>query len=427
MAIGGCVALAAVGLLGVVVANNPAAQVEAGTDLSTSQVLFDGATALGDIDRATTTVAFLARSGLPTIDGPGTDPAIAGDADALGTEAEADTANEVPSAGATPPATTSSRPSIPPATPDVETAPVFGIYAAAESEASRLASFTVVTGEIVTSASALDGRATAWLRSGGAWSQVQVAAVDPVTDLAILDLVGPAGDAQPVGADGSAGEPQAGAMPILKLADSPIELGTEAMAGYGQPPRSVEQQSDQPDRDDDRPRREGTLHGIVYSVSQPAMTTTNRVIYQPIRAGIDARADRSGGPLRNEQGDLIGVVVASDDPQIVAIPIERVAQVAHSLRTLGSGDPSWLGLELWPAGADGALVGHVDHDGPAAGLVPGDLIVAVADEAVTHPDLIHHRVRQAGVGSRLVIEVSRDGKRMLFELEIEAAPGSRTP
>jgi S1-C subfamily serine protease len=82
-----------------------------------------------------------------------------------------------------------------------------------------------------------------------------------------------------------------------------------------------------------------------------------------------------------------------------------------------------LGLKI----ARGALVSKVIKDGPAdvAGLKPGDVVLAVNDHAVEHPDALTYRLTTAGLGSTVMLKVSENGKERELSMKLEQAPESQ--
>jgi S1-C subfamily serine protease len=292
---------------------------------------------------------------------------------------------------------------------------VYGIYAEFEAEDSLLASFVVVDGQPVTSAAALGGRDRVWVRSGSVWSEVTVATVDPLTDLALLQ---PIDGTVPLG------------LPDLAISTEPVVASQPVMVGYGDVELSgseaVEAGSpdEGPDGDDGDPEEwvdASDRRGTVYAIGPTAVTPTDHLIHQPIRAAIDPAPGDAGAPLRDREGALVGMTVATNTPQIVAVPIDRVIEAVASLRTIGVGDDTWVGCEV-RATSNGLIIESVDEDGPARELRVGDRIVRVGGQAMSHPDQLHYAAREAGVGGSLVITIERNGRRGAIDLSVAARP-----
>ncbi|MEB3350457.1 MAG: trypsin-like peptidase domain-containing protein [Cyanobacteriota bacterium] len=153
----------------------------------------------------------------------------------------------------------------------------------------------------------------------------------------------------------------------------------------------------------------------------------------------------SGGPLLNASGEVIGInTLVRQGPGAglgFAIPINLARRIAAQLAEGGTVVHPYLGLQLVPLTArmahdnnrdpdallqlperDGALVQRVVQGSPAesAGLRRGDLVVAVADQAVRTPALLLQQVERSEVGQPLPLTVVRGGREL--QLAIRPAP-----
>lgn len=72
----------------------------------------------------------------------------------------------------------------------------------------------------------------------------------------------------------------------------------------------------------------------------------------------------------------------------------------------------------------GVRVRHVHPDSPAAtaGVLPGDLILAVDDRAVHSRWALVLAVRRHAIGEQVRVEVLRDGARRTFDVVLAAGP-----
>jgi S1-C subfamily serine protease len=232
----------------------------------------------------------------------------------------------------------------------------------------------------------------------------QVVGADPVTDLALVKLEG-----QRQLAAAALGDSEA-----LEVGDWAIALGS---------PYGLE--------------RTVTL-GIVSSLHRDINSlgfSDKRLDLIQTDAAINP--GNSGGPLVNSAGEVIGInTLVRSGPGAglgFAIPINLARRVALQLADGGQVVHPYLGLQLVPLTArvardnnrdpdallhlperDGALVQRVLPDSPAeaAGLRRGDLVVAVADQAVITPAALLQQVEQAQVGQPLPLTVLR-GQRQL--------------
>jgi serine protease Do len=150
----------------------------------------------------------------------------------------------------------------------------------------------------------------------------------------------------------------------------------------------------------------------------------------------DAAINRgnSGGPLIDVHGDVVGIATAMNfgaENIAFAVPVDTLKQVLPQLRTEGRVRRGYLGVSI--ANLDhemveafglestqGALVQHVERDTPAGrgGLEHGDVIVRVDDHRVRETrDLIDY-VSSRPPGSSVEIEVVRDGRPHLLDVEL---------
>jgi Do/DeqQ family serine protease len=144
----------------------------------------------------------------------------------------------------------------------------------------------------------------------------------------------------------------------------------------------------------------------------------------------------SGGPLLNIYGEVVGIntaIVAAGQGIGFAIPINLARQVAEQLIATGEVTRGWLGVTMQPLdpalaeafGLDkvtGALVTRVLPDTPAAraGLKRGDVLLTFAGKAVRGVRELQLLVASAPVGRSVPIEVLRDGRRLVVNVEIAA-------
>lgn len=137
-----------------------------------------------------------------------------------------------------------------------------------------------------------------------------------------------------------------------------------------------------------------------------------------IQVDADVVAGDSGGPLRDADGDVVGIVTAasSGQPTVTgyAIPIDDALAIARQIDggtqtgTVQIGLPAFLGAQVASSTADGRgvpVAGTVEGSAAAgAGLVAGDTITALDGTAVTSADALTQAIRAHGVGDR--VEVS---------------------
>lgn len=148
---------------------------------------------------------------------------------------------------------------------------------------------------------------------------------------------------------------------------------------------------------------------------------------------IDAPINRgnSGGPSFNLRGEVIGVNTAIVSPTGgnvgigFAVPAATARAVIDDLREHGRVMRGWLGVHIQEVTADiadglglaraeGAIVTRVQPESPAAaaGLEPGDVIVAVDREAVEGPRALARAIADIDAGAPARLTLWRDGRSL---------------
>lgn len=154
---------------------------------------------------------------------------------------------------------------------------------------------------------------------------------------------------------------------------------------------------------------------------------------------VDAPINRgnSGGPLFDAEGRVIGINTAIYSPSGgsigigFAIPSELAADIIEQLKADGLVQRGWLGVEFQPVneavaaslgldGPHGALVAGVVEDGPAekAGVRVGDVILRLDGEKLNDPKDLPRLVAKTKAGSRVELEVLRNGKTRNLDVKI---------
>ena len=149
----------------------------------------------------------------------------------------------------------------------------------------------------------------------------------------------------------------------------------------------------------------------------------------------------SGGPMFDLNGNVIGINSALISPTGasvgigLAIPEELAKPVIASLMKGQRPQRGYLGVGLQAVDEDlapalgipkntGEIVRSVVPNGPAArgGLVQGDVIVKVGGKPVTADQTVSYLVANSTVGSRVPLEIIRNGKRATVTVQVAERP-----
>ena len=252
------------------------------------------------------------------------------------------------------------------------------------------------SGLLLTNAHVVEGstRVTVGL-SDGRRVEGKVVGADPVTDLAVVRLVG------------------AGPWPVAPLGNSDnLQVG-EWVIAVGNP-FGLDQTV--------------TL-GIISSLNRNAakLGITDKRL-ELIQTDAAINPGNSGGPLLDADGAVVGInTLVRSGPGAglgFAIPINRARSIAQQLVSTGTVSHAMVGVALEPerdasgAMVAGARVRNVMPGGPAAraGVQAGDVITAVGDQPVRDPAQLTQLVERNGVGRPMALRIKRSGQ--LLQLQV---------
>jgi serine protease Do len=183
----------------------------------------------------------------------------------------------------------------------------------------------------------------------------------------------------------------------------------------------------------------GNPYGQTHTVSQGIISGLHRDVPIPseglkfddlIQTDAAINSGNSGGPLLNINGELIGINSAMNvQAQNIgfAIPVDRVKQVMQYRLTSPEAARTWLGFEV-----ENLQISRVVPGSPAdaAGLKPGDCIVALAGQKIaSNEDYRLARIalaprEQNGAPVKVDLKYERGGRARSASLEPwEAADG----
>ena len=157
----------------------------------------------------------------------------------------------------------------------------------------------------------------------------------------------------------------------------------------------------------------------------------------------DAAINRgnSGGPMFDMKGQVIGINNAIFSPTGgsvgigFAIPAETAAPIVERLKNGQTIDRGYLGVRIQPLNEDladslgiphrrGEFVQATEPGKPAAaaGIQPGDVVLTVAGKEVSPEQTLSFIVANTAPGSRIPIELIRDGRRMTVTATVGKRP-----
>jgi serine protease Do len=160
-----------------------------------------------------------------------------------------------------------------------------------------------------------------------------------------------------------------------------------------------------------------------------------------IQTDASINTGNSGGPMFDLAGNVIGINTALISPTGgnvgigFAIPAEQAAPVIDALRRGQRPSRGYIGVALQPLDESvasalgipkdtGELINSVTPGGAAerAGIRQGDVIVRINGRAVNPDESLAYIVSQQPVGSRVPIELIRDGRRQTVNVTVAQRP-----
>src|SRR3954452_20915150 len=266
------------------------------------------------------------------------------------------------------------------------------------------------THTIVTNAHVVDTAKHVTVRFGANGTDLdgQILGMDASSDLAVVHI--------------QSGSAPKAAKP-LPLADSrSVQVGDTAIA-IGNPVGLA------------RPATEGIVAGLGRRIQAP----NGFEIDQAIQTDAPINPGNSGGPLLDDSGRVIGVnsqieTGGGSNGNVgigFAVPSNTLRQVVPILEQGKNVEHAFLGVQaaadvtggVAPAGAE---IADVTAGGPAeaAGLQPGDIIVAIDGKPVDEFGQVSQIVNQHKVGDQIDVRVDRGGGERSFHVTLGTRPKS---
>lgn len=179
--------------------------------------------------------------------------------------------------------------------------------------------------------------------------------------------------------------------------------------------------------------------GVVSAKGRTIGLTADASFEDFIQTDAAINLGNSGGPLVNLRGEVVGINSAIDAAgQNIgfAVPINTAKGILDQLKK-GKVVRGYMGVDIRNIddetreafnlpGRDGAFVARVRPDGPAeqAGLQKGDVIVSVNGKPVEETRHVIDTVSAMAPGTRVEIEIVRDGKPRSLTVTLAERPGA---
>ena len=255
-------------------------------------------------------------------------------------------------------------------------------------------------GLIVTNNHVIEGATSVTVKfADGSEYDATVVGADPLTDIALLDIEG-------------SGLPTVsfGSSEAMRVGDEVIAMGNPFGLG-------------------------GTVTtGIVSAIDRD-------IRFGPFDSFIqtDAAINRgnSGGPLFNDEGEVIGVNTAIYSPDGAsagigfAVPSDLVASIVADLQDDGQIDRGWLGVQIRPVSAEvasvlgletgqGTMIERVMDGSPAqaAGLQSGDIVLSFDGTRIAEARDLTRAVAGTAPDTASQIEILRTGERLTLDVTL---------
>lgn len=166
--------------------------------------------------------------------------------------------------------------------------------------------------------------------------------------------------------------------------------------------------------------------GIVTAISGPTRTFRGGLLDEYVQTETTPYPGFSGGPLVNTEGEVLGLNTSGlTRGSSLTIPVKVAWRIADALAKHGTVKRGYLGVRTQPVDvpesaraalkreqSHGLLVLWLEEGGPAekAGLLVGDILVAVSGQAVGDADDLFSALGSDTVGKSIAVEVLRGGR-----------------
>jgi len=230
---------------------------------------------------------------------------------------------------------------------------------------------------------------------GGRATSATLAGRDPGTDLAVLKI-----------AENGAPETVFGSTETLRPGQIVLAIGRSPDSGVN------------------------ATMGIMSAVSGPWRSWRGGQIDQYLRLDLTLYPASSGGAVVDAAGRVLGIATSALSRIAgLAVPVSTVNRVVDEILRTGHVARGYLGLGLHPValpdGSTGLIVLSAEPDGPAAraGVLIGDVLVALAGKSVNDTDDIQSALGGESVGKPIATRIVRGGQVIELNITVGERPG----
>ncbi|WP_443749972.1 S1C family serine protease [Asticcacaulis solisilvae] len=174
--------------------------------------------------------------------------------------------------------------------------------------------------------------------------------------------------------------------------------------------------------------------GVVNSVGPAWRSQRGGKIDAYIKLDLGMAAHEEGGPALDGKGGVAGMTTFGPNGQVLVIPHATVERVVAGLSDGKGVRRGWLGAALQPVAVPeagesqtgrGFMIMSTAAGGPAeaAGLLPGDIVVAVDGRAVGHMGALVAELDADSIGKAVAVSVLRGGALQALNITIGEHPG----
>ena len=165
--------------------------------------------------------------------------------------------------------------------------------------------------------------------------------------------------------------------------------------------------------------------GIVTAIGGPTRTGRGGLLEKYLQTETTPYPGFSGGPLVDTEGEVLGLNTSGlTRGGSLTIPIDVAWPIADALATHGSVKRGYLGVRTQPVelpdGSTGVLILWAEDAGPAAsaGLLVGDIIMAIAGREIRDSDDVFSALTGATVGKPVDVSISRGGRLQNVQVKV---------